>query len=396
MLTATDRRNQLDQSFDEAAPANAIVVATTDVAGPGASAGTFDDEFFYLDRELRAAQDQMRRGAQELTEGIIRLSIALTRMDTTRAYLRAGFSTFSEYVEGELGISRQRARRYIDALRSLGEAAYRDLLMSLRAKRTFVMAQIQNLDPEEYDRLLMPADADGAPLARTMPVDDLKQVVADLRTKIAQQEGEKAQLQQQARQAHALSKTANARLADFEQMNGKVVEDLDRAQQALEDEEKAHKSALKELGKVKRELGERVKELEQRLATAQAAPLPPAAAPAAAAKVVVEEVVQVVASCDPTLLADLVRFATLTLRRYHDLMPRIAPGDAGDLYAAIADLVAGGDLALLIPVLNACARGLRHAPEPARAGEEVEHNLQNAIGSLGATVRARYPGGVGA
>jgi hypothetical protein len=112
--------------------------------------------------------------------------------------------------------------------------------------------------------------------------------------------------------------------------------------------------------------------------------------------VVVEEVVQVVASCDPALLGDLVRFAIETLRRYHDLMPRIAPGDAGDLYAAIADLVAGGDLALLIPVLNACARGLRLAPEPAHAGEEVEHNLQSAIGSLGATVRARYPGGVGA
>lgn len=99
----------------------------------------------------------------------------------------------------------------------------------------------------------------------------------------------------------------------------------------------------------------------------------------------------VIATYDPSLLAELVGACVASLRRYRDLARHVSPDHMHALYAAIVDLIANGDMALLIPAVRACATALWRYPNPAAVPADVAQELYRALNDFGPAAVALYP-----
>jgi len=99
------------------------------------------------------------------------------------------------------------------------------------------------------------------------------------------------------------------------------------------------------------------------------------------------------ATCDPALLAELVRFCVTALGRYRDLTPQVAPEQAQMLTTAIAEVIAAGDLALLTPLLVAVATALLRIHDTGMVDGAQLRALAAALDALGVAAMPIYEQG---
>jgi hypothetical protein len=126
-------RGEEDEIDDEAgAPGTALVPGTAyDAEGAGDTA----DDLAWLSLEVQKAQRQINRGAGEMAEGIVGLSVVLLEIRRRRLYRfdqdGACARSFETFVSRRFNISERLARQYTDAIASLGEAQYHTLLRDI-------------------------------------------------------------------------------------------------------------------------------------------------------------------------------------------------------------------------------------------------------------------------
>jgi hypothetical protein len=366
-----------------------------ELALSGTLASLASDAFTVIDQELHAARRQIVRGTQEATEGWIRFAIALLRMRNTRAYLQAGYPNFRAYLQQCHDLSEETALRCVQALEAFGPDTFRELLSNFGVMRTYYLALIQQLSPPVFDELLALPPGAEQPVVAALEVSDLEQLVADLKAQLQQAYAEHDQLADQLAAAKQIGSTIKTRLAEIEKMNQDLVAARDRAEREVERVKEQRSRPPASSSKRERELEHQIQELQQQLTAAHAAlqlAAPPAQSPEARPGAVLDAAAQeVIATCDPTLLADLLESCVASLRRYHELAPDVAPDQARSLYAAIAELIAAGDLALLIPVVRACATALRRYPDPTALPPDTAQELYAALDAFGPAAVAVYP-----
>jgi len=248
-----------------------LPAATTAIV-PGASyeeeaTGDTADDLAWLSLEVQKAQRQINRGASEMAEGIVGLSIALLEIRRRRLYRFDPDGTcarsFEVFVSRRFNISERLARQYTDAIASLGEAQYHALLRDIGVQRTFALALLHQADPALLEAFqMLPADEREAITAtqiealaqRVAPEDDAE--VAQRLIQLEQELGRNQGLLQQSRQ----------RLRDIEAMHQRMVQSLiDERDESRQDADRQQKE---------------IKRLRDLLRQPPAPPAPPPPAPA--------------------------------------------------------------------------------------------------------------------
>jgi hypothetical protein len=360
---------------------------TLDLAASGGLAQVLNDEFTILDLEIEAAQRQIARATQATVEGWVRLAIALIKMRESRAYLRAGYASYGEYLQQRHNISENTALRCTRSLEAFGQENFRALLSDVGMTRTYYLALIQEIDPAVFDDLMGRPPQNGRPAVSAMDVSDLEQIVADLKAQLAESYTHYEALADQLRAAKQITRTTGDRMAHIEKINMGLVVERDDAVRERDDLKKQLTRAPKPDPKQLRDLKVQKKDLQEQLAAANAALNLALSTPPPG---VVQDVI---AACDPALLAELMRFCVSALRRYRDLAPHVAPEQAQALTTVIAEIIGAGDLALLTPVITALAIALRRIHGAGAAPVNDVQALTAALDKLGAAAMPIYEQG---
>jgi len=179
-------------------------------------------------------------------------------------------------------------------------------------------------------------------------------------------------------------------MAHIEKINMGLVVERDSAVRERDDLKKQLIRTPKPDPKQLRDLKAQKKELQDQLTAATDALRLALSTPSAAGTGLVQEVI---AACDPALLAELMRFCVSALRRYRELAPHVAPEQAQALTTVIAEVVEAGDLALLTPVITALAIALRRIHGAGAAPVDDVQALTAALDKLGAAAMPIYEQG---
>lgn len=224
------------------------VLATSTAIIPGASydaEGTSDtaDDLAWLSLEVQKAQRQINRGASEMAEGIVSLSVALLEIRRRRLYRfdqdSACARSFEMFVSRRFNISERLARQYTDAIASLGEAQYHALLRDIGVQRTFALALLHQADPALLEAFqMLPADEREAITAAQ--IETLaEQVTSEDDAEVAQR---LAQLEQELGRNQGLLQQSRQRLRDIEAMHQRMVQSLiDERDEARQDADRQQK-----------------------------------------------------------------------------------------------------------------------------------------------------------
>lgn len=250
---------------DEAgAPGTALVPGTAyDAEGASDTA----DDLAWLSLEVQKAQRQINRGASEMAEGIVGLSVALLEIRRRRLYRfdqdGSCARSFETFVSRRFNISERLARQYTDAIASLGEAQYHTLLRDIGIQRTFALALLHQADPALLEAFqMLPADERDA-ITATQIETLAAQVTADDDAEVA---GRLAQLEQELGRNQGLLQQSRQRLRDIEAMHQRMVQSLiDERDEARQDADRQQKE---------------IKRLRDMLRQPPPAATPPPAAPA--------------------------------------------------------------------------------------------------------------------
>jgi hypothetical protein len=373
------------RTSDEQALVLVSGTATHAVGTPGTLAWLADD-FATVDQEIHAARRQMIRGVHETVEGWVRLAIALAKMHHSRLYLQVGYPTFAAYLQECHQLSEDTATRFVYSLETLGPDSLRELLTNVGIQRTYYLSQIQRLAPPVFEELLALPPVAGQPAVAAIEINELAQMVADLKAQLAQAYTEQAELADQLTAEQHLGKSITARLADIERVNQQLVTARNKVEREL-DQVKAHQShthtsALKKLRELERQNRDLQQQLEATCSTARTSAPGPTAT---------ESEHALIATYDPTLLADLIATCITSLRRYRQLAHQLKPEQVHALYTAIAELIASGEMALLIPVVRACATALRRYSDSTALPPDCAGELYAALNTFGPAAVALYP-----
>ncbi|HMQ29626.1 MAG TPA: hypothetical protein PKD53_02815 [Chloroflexaceae bacterium] len=249
---------------ESSAPGTALVPgAAYDAEGGNDTA----DDLAWLSLEVQKAQRQINRGASEMAEGIVGLSVALLEIRRRRLYRfdqdGACARSFETFVSRRFNISERLARQYTDAIASLGEAQYHTLLRDIGIQRTFALALLHQADPALLEAFqMLPADEREA-ITATQIETLAAQVTADDDAEVAQR---LAQLEQELGRNQGLLQQSRQRLRDIEAMHQRMVQSLiDERDEARQDADRQQKE---------------IKRLRDMLRQPPAAATPPLAAPA--------------------------------------------------------------------------------------------------------------------
>lgn len=248
---------------ESVAPATALVPGT---AYDGEGASDTADDLAWLSLEVQKAQRQINRGASEMAEGIVGLSVALLEIRRRRLYRfdqdDACARSFETFVSRRFNISERLARQYTDAIASLGESQYHTLLRDIGIQRTFALALLHQADPALLEAFqMLPADEREA-ITATQIETLAAQVTAD-DAEVAQR---LAQLEQELGRNQGLLQQSRQRLRDIEAMHQRMVQSLiDERDEARQDADRQQKE---------------IKRLRDMLRQPPAAATPPPTAPA--------------------------------------------------------------------------------------------------------------------
>lgn len=249
---------------ESVAPGTALVPGTAyDAEGASDTA----DDLAWLSLEVQKAQRQINRGASEMAEGIVGLSVALLEIRRRRLYRfdqdGACARSFEMFVSRRFNISERLARQYTDAIASLGEAQYHTLLRDIGIQRTFALALLHQADPALLEAFqMLPADEREA-ITATQIETLAAQVTADDDAEVAQR---LAQLEQELGRNQGLLQQSRQRLRDIEAMHQRMVQSLiDERDEARQDADRQQKE---------------IKRLRDMLRQPPPAATPPPAAPA--------------------------------------------------------------------------------------------------------------------
>lgn len=249
---------------ESVAPGTALVPGTAyDAEGASDTA----DDLAWLSLEVQKAQRQINRGASEMAEGIVGLSVALLEIRRRRLYRfdqdGACARSFEMFVSRRFNISERLARQYTDAIASLGEAQYHTLLRDIGIQRTFALALLHQADPALLEAFqMLPADEREA-ITATQIETLAAQVTADDDAEVA---GRLTQLEQELGRNQGLLQQSRQRLRDIEAMHQRMVQSLiDERDEARQDADRQQKE---------------IKRLRDMLRQPPPAATPPPAAPA--------------------------------------------------------------------------------------------------------------------
>lgn len=249
---------------ESSAPGTALVPgAAYDAEGGNDTA----DDLAWLSLEVQKAQRQINRGASEMAEGIVGLSVALLEIRRRRLYRfdqdGACARSFEMFVSRRFNISERLARQYTDAIASLGEAQYHTLLRDIGIQRTFALALLHQADPALLEAFqMLPADEREA-ITATQIETLAAQVTADDDAEVA---GRLTQLEQELGRNQGLLQQSRQRLRDIEAMHQRMVQSLiDERDEARQDADRQQKE---------------IKRLRDMLRQPPPAATPPPAAPA--------------------------------------------------------------------------------------------------------------------
>ena len=262
------------------APEDDATLPTSTAIVPGAAydaAGTSDtaDDLAWLSLEVQKAQRQINRGASEMAEGIVGLSVALLEIRRRRLYRfdpeSACARSFETFVSRRFTISERLARQYTDAIASLGEAQYHALLRDIGIQRTFALALLHQADPALLEAFqMLPADEREAITATQ--IEALAQQVAP------EEDGDVAErlahLEQELRRNQGLLQQSRQRLRDIEAMHQRMVQSL------IDERDDARQDADRQQKEIKR-LRDLLRQTPAPSTPPPAAPPPPAAEPPA-------------------------------------------------------------------------------------------------------------------
>lgn len=201
------------------------------------------DDLAWLSLEVQKAQRQINRGASEMAEGIVGLSVALLEIRRRRLYRfdqdGACARSFETFVSRRFNISERLARQYTDAIASLGEAQYHTLLRDIGIQRTFALALLHQADPALLEAFqMLPADEREA-ITATQIETLAAQVTADDDAEVA---GRLTQLEQELGRNQGLLQQSRQRLRDIEAMHQRMVQSLiDERDEARQDADRQQK-----------------------------------------------------------------------------------------------------------------------------------------------------------
>jgi len=184
------------------------------------------DALAWLSLEVQKAQRQIVRGASEMAEGIVGPSVALLEIRQRRLYRLDPepecAQSFAVFVQRRFQISERLARKYTDALASLGETRYQALLRDVGVQRTFALALLHQADAGLFEAFSDLAAHERAAVSTTQITAVAKQVVAEQGggaeqiARLVQELGRQQGLLQQSRQ----------RLHDVESVHQQTVQAL--------------------------------------------------------------------------------------------------------------------------------------------------------------------------
>jgi hypothetical protein len=195
------------------------------------------DDLAWLSLEVHKAQRQVNRGASELAEGIVGMSVALLAIRRRRLYRfdrdDACARSFELFVHRRFGISERLARQCTDAIASLGEHQYHTLLRDIGMQRTFALALLNQADPALLEAFQM------------LPTDEREAITASQIEALAERvavedepdrEARLAQLEQELGRNQGLLQQSRQRLRDVEAMHQRMVQSLiDERDEARQD-----------------------------------------------------------------------------------------------------------------------------------------------------------------
>lgn len=256
-------------SEESGAPATALAPgATGDASGSGDTA----DDLAWLSLEVQKAQRQIHRGASEMAEGIVGLSVALLEIRRRRLYRfdpdSACARSFETFVTRRFQISERLARQYTDAIASLGEAHYHALLRDAGIQRTFALALLHQADPALLEAFqMLPADERAAISAAQI------EALAARATDDAEVAQRLARLEQELGRNQGLLHQSRQRLRDVEAMHRRMVQSL------IDERDAARQDADRQQHEIQR-LRDMLRQTREQPVTL-AAPPSPATEPAA-------------------------------------------------------------------------------------------------------------------
>lgn len=256
-------------SEESGAPATALAPGAAGDAGGG---GDTADDLAWLSLEVQKAQRQIHRGASEMAEGIVGLSIALLEIRRRRLYRfdpdSACARSFETFVTRRFQISERLARQYTDAIASLGEAHYHALLRDAGIQRTFALALLHQADPALLEAFqMLPADERAAISAAQI------EALAARATDDAEVAQRLAQLEQELGRNQGLLHQSRQRLRDVEAMHRRMVQSL------IDERDAARQDADRQQHEIQR-LRDMLRQTREQPVT-PAAPPSPATEPAA-------------------------------------------------------------------------------------------------------------------
>lgn len=241
-------------------------------AGDASGSGDTADDLAWLSLEVQKAQRQIHRGASEMAEGIVGLSVALLEIRRRRLYRfdpdSACARSFETFVTRRFQISERLARQYTDAIASLGEAHYHALLRDAGIQRTFALALLHQADPALLEAFqMLPADERAAISAAQI------EALAARATDDAEVAQRLARLEQELGRNQGLLHQSRQRLRDVEAMHRRMVQSL------IDERDAARQDADRQQHEIQR-LRDMLRQTREQPVTL-AAPPSPATEPAA-------------------------------------------------------------------------------------------------------------------
>ena len=237
-----------------------VATGTTTTAADGEDATSLS----WLSLEVQKAQRLIYRGASEMAEGIVGLSVALLEIRQRRLYRLdpdpACACSFGVFVQQRFQISERLARQYTDALASLGEAHYHALLRDVGAQRTFALALLHKADPALLEAFQMLSASERRDVTATQITTVAKQVVAERGTTQRLE-----QLERELGRQQGLLQQSRQRLQDVESVHQQTVQTL------IEERDTARRSSDQQQQEIQR--------LRERLRTAPPASPAPVSIP---------------------------------------------------------------------------------------------------------------------